>query len=925
MRHLIWLLVLASACTDEVTIASGVCGNYVLEPGEDCDRPGGACTSECRIACDVTQRATACTSADAIDGTCCPTGSICGVDNVCHKPTGTLQPTEIVVPFDVDSLTFSDIDGDLIADAIGVSPTSAQVRYGAASAPLATSATTPVPPGVTSQVGFGDFDGDGRIDIAIPTQSGLFALSTQTGTPKPITFPAAIQTSMRHERIAAGVMTTLLGPIAGTVELDFTTSPGTGESPYQLNMFLTPTFAVPSLTPFDGDHAPCGITNLSSSLLRGHAIHPFIDDRTVRVPLLVGRTTVGVCVDAANPNHLPVGALGSYAIPLNILTGTTYHVSTSGETFFANLVSAKGSCPDLVVPVFDSNDRPFSLILHGKGTFNTDQCTIDTTVAPVVLAGKPFAEIDMSATGAALITSAGIYTNLTTGAQVAMPATRPWSYVAVGDLQGDGLEDFVTIGAANDVEVFRQVKPPPLVLAPMFVDLLIPTADPVADIALGNFDGDLGGGIAIATIDDSGNGELSIAWGSIDTTFTVADIGALQEFQAMTSTNLLDVSMPPNLDHNDDLVIAIGGANPQDMADPALLVTEYGSTSRALTAPFVDTSSFGGSQQLHGAGVIAEIGSFGQGGAPGVFALFQPSPAGLNVLTAPPPDNLSMLDLTYETFGSFAQSAEGLQSAPCVTGAVTDTPFCPSNAAFSRVLHTGGDLLIALREDVEADPRSQCAAYFLALPDATPSLATMSCADLAPAAVGSPAYTALVGVGRVGARYHVDNVLRLEVDVTKRHAEQAFLWQLDVDASGRPQLSNPIAIDDEIAASGLLPAGAKAMCTDSAEVELGHRVVAGVTYGSGLNELVSMCNVVTGNVYATTLFARYTDPGGGPPHYEQLVDLGKDIDTRVRAADVNGDGLTDIIYTVGSSTSGHQDVHVLLQCDAHQTGCKGGS
>lgn len=941
MRHVIWLVALVAACTDEVSITSGVCGNWVLDPGEDCDRPGGACTAECRIACDPSQRATTCTSADAIDGTCCPGGSICGVDNVCHAPTGTVQPSEVVVPFAVDSLTFSDIDGDLIADAVGVSPTSAQVRFGATGTPLQTLATTPVPPSGSSQVGFGDFDGDGRMDLAIPTQSGLFALSTKTGTPKPITFPAVTLPGYRHERVASGAVPTLLGTVAGFVELDFVASPAQGESPYQLNLFVTPTFTVPTVGVVDGDHLPCGLASLTSSVLRGHGLHPFIDDKAVRVPLLVGHTGVGLCVSLANPHtSLPVGSLGSYAIPLATIVGTTYHLSTTGETFFANLVTAKGSCPDLAVPVFDANNNPFSVIFHGKGTINADQCTVDTTIAPVILAGKPLAAIDVIGNTSSLITSAGIYISVAAGAALTMPATRPWTYAVVGDLEGDGMQDFVTMGPANDVEVFRQLKPIITIFGvmPQFVDLLISTTDPVGDVALGNFDGDLGGDVAITTVDDNGDGELSIAWGSVDTTFTLADIGALPEFRAMTSTNILDVSMPPNLDHNDDLVISLGGANTGDPNDPALIVTEYGSTSRALTAPFVDTSTFGQMQMnptpLHGAGVLAEIGSFGQNGAPGVFAMFEPSPAGLTILTQPPPDNVSMLDLTYQSYGSFRPSAEGLASMACPTDATVntgaDTPFCPANASMARLKRTGGDVLVALRTDVEPDPRANCAGYFVALPGATPSLTIESCASLAPAAATATddatkaAYAALGGVGRLGAIYSIDGTQRLEVDTTKKHAEQAFLWQLDLDATNHPQLSNPIAIDSEIEASGLIPSGASAFCTDVAEAELGARTVGKVTYGAGFTEAVAMCNVETNGAFTTELFARYTDPGGGAAHYEALLDLHTDIETRVRAADVNGDGLDDIIYTVGSTTSGRQDMHVLLQCDAHQSGCVGG-
>src|SRR5688500_11947581 len=78
----------AASCADIESIASDVCGNAVVDPGEDCDlgsRFAGqtACRApgsegECRFDC-----------AAAEDGspTACPTGFGCGADAICRAPS----------------------------------------------------------------------------------------------------------------------------------------------------------------------------------------------------------------------------------------------------------------------------------------------------------------------------------------------------------------------------------------------------------------------------------------------------------------------------------------------------------------------------------------------------------------------------------------------------------------------------------------------------------------------------------------------------------------------------------------------------------------------------------------------------------------------------------------------------------------------
>src|SRR6266850_7957008 len=137
MRRLAHAVVVAllAACTDVAAIQPNVCGNHVFEPqvGEDCDQAGSACTSQCRIACDPAMRGTTC--AAEIDGSCCPGGFTCGLDSVCHAPTGQLA-TDATQALPLLGFVIGDLDDDGRQDLIGSSSSAVFVRHGAATSPL---------------------------------------------------------------------------------------------------------------------------------------------------------------------------------------------------------------------------------------------------------------------------------------------------------------------------------------------------------------------------------------------------------------------------------------------------------------------------------------------------------------------------------------------------------------------------------------------------------------------------------------------------------------------------------------------------------------------------------------------------------------------------------------------------------------------
>jgi len=82
------------SCGELQLLESGVCGNFVIDPGEDCDghplEKGTACVAAnqpnaCRLICDSLME--------------CPPRWGCGSDKICRKPKGEYAPFGTPIPF----------------------------------------------------------------------------------------------------------------------------------------------------------------------------------------------------------------------------------------------------------------------------------------------------------------------------------------------------------------------------------------------------------------------------------------------------------------------------------------------------------------------------------------------------------------------------------------------------------------------------------------------------------------------------------------------------------------------------------------------------------------------------------------------------------------------------------------------------------
>src|ERR1051325_2097825 len=117
------VLLALCACADLPPIAGGVCGNGLLDPGEDCDTPDARCV-QCGWTCDV--------AADCLALPAPRDGTLygCGVDHVCHAAGGQLGPRTADVPFAAQTIYATDLDRDGIDDIVGLAPASLVSRLG---------------------------------------------------------------------------------------------------------------------------------------------------------------------------------------------------------------------------------------------------------------------------------------------------------------------------------------------------------------------------------------------------------------------------------------------------------------------------------------------------------------------------------------------------------------------------------------------------------------------------------------------------------------------------------------------------------------------------------------------------------------------------------------------------------------------------
>ena len=149
-------------CADLQKFERSVCGNGVVEPGEDCDTSASGSGEKCRAAGAVNECRYDCSADSAGNRATCPAGWGCGVDGACRHASGRFSAVASPFGGDATQLYVADFDGDRAADVVTVDSGQTTVRYFGSDWSQGEPFVFPSP---LIMPDLGDLSQDGRADI----------------------------------------------------------------------------------------------------------------------------------------------------------------------------------------------------------------------------------------------------------------------------------------------------------------------------------------------------------------------------------------------------------------------------------------------------------------------------------------------------------------------------------------------------------------------------------------------------------------------------------------------------------------------------------------------------------------------------------------------------------------------------------------
>ncbi len=165
------LLCVGLGCSKLPDIPRGVCGNQVLEGGEQCDG------SPAPFACGAPRTPAACRFI-CQNGVACPAGMSCGQDEICRIPSGRFEDPRFLATLEGEQLEVMDVDHDGAADLVASSPDRLRIRYGTGDGRF-DQVSTIVSKAASGPLTFADVDVDGELDVLYPSFTGLAVLRGQ--------------------------------------------------------------------------------------------------------------------------------------------------------------------------------------------------------------------------------------------------------------------------------------------------------------------------------------------------------------------------------------------------------------------------------------------------------------------------------------------------------------------------------------------------------------------------------------------------------------------------------------------------------------------------------------------------------------------------------------------------------------------------
>lgn len=558
-RWWIWASALA-ACADLPPIEAGTCGNRVVEPSEDCDgfpkgqcRPPGA-SGECRLSC----------SAELT----CPEGMGCGTDGICRTPDGDFAFAGILGGAYTIRTAVADFDGDRRDDVVVVESSQVVVHYlddAARSVGRATLSGYPTIPIV------GQLTEDSRADLVLVRDAmGVFrGRADRTLAPtaySPFVLPPGASSFVSLEALpgpdnpghelllAVGDLLLAVSEDEPLVKLDFGVDQIAGK------IVVGNVWEDPQESPCDElivpltGRAEVEVIPSCAATLGGW------DWNSTRGPLPRLRVTLP-------PVRLPVGSTiegGAMLHDANADGHLDLLVGATGATYGVHVAWGVGD------GTFHSDGTAIPMA-GGDGSFAAEPAFQEALPLAVGdLDGRP--GVDAVFTWGAVLGRSGSEAEL-----AVLNSGEAWSEALIGDFNANGSTDFVAVSpSSGSVEFYNGSGDG------RFTRSLIPVQGNPAQLAAGDYDGDLLVDLALREASAGGDGgdSLSILFGRAwAAPAAPISLGRLGTIDALVPTEL---GVTLALDGATDLVVL------SDLASEAggTVALFVGSGDRELQSPF---------------------------------------------------------------------------------------------------------------------------------------------------------------------------------------------------------------------------------------------------------------------------------------------------------------------------------------------------